>query len=822
MEVVVHGTKGGYKILYHTKEMPRSVARDVRRIDRNDGSSVGESAYSISFADYGCVFTKYLIIRDVERRAVGNVAFSVYIDSTNKLPGEAIKNLLDNLVGNYKNNYTSDGNLGIVQEDWTFVNTLINQYKKDLVREIYPEIQPQESGEAAYIYYNSDDELKKYFEAPYQVEYRPFWQVFFISMHLKNTLQDPLNALRHDPQKNITGHINLNNPSYIIKDFLVRDISGKTIELKTNGVKLTNNDTIREDDTISIKITKNYYKTIGVVGKINDTKIKQYLSADNGIVRVKKEIQLIAETKKIKLRVFEQMGQVVNDAILECKHYKDDVKKKVENDTLTFTGEELGQQWLISAEKGNMHERKQFTPSNLKGVLSIVLEEFKEVEFRVVDSDNGNMVYDFDLKINDKREQPHNNKVIFKGSEIKNTCEIIITNSDYEQYHTHYCPDTYPNPLIVRLKRIIKKDEIIDGHSKKYNINSGEHGELKDGEARYSHFIDGNDVRDSIQPKKGWLFDEFRLQDGTLVAQYSRKWYMKPLFMVVTIVITTFAVFFLLVFVDYEKSEEITNQEDIVELKDKLEKVIIYCNGNTLDKKYLSDFKDENCNRNVDTSKLKIKACKKIDSSLVLITFIESGDINKLKKFGYSSNQNEFGKTIRSIPDSITPTIRNYLRGLVIENILDLNDLVNNINKKIDQFNSNLEDGTSVVKIDKKIPENSKVDDDKKSEKIQIQQDEIKEKEFESKFWTLVEKDNNIPQMDDYVDLHQDYNISDKNRIKSFLNIIVKGNEEFLPFSRIPFRERHEMFERRDVNGLRKLYNEELTQTKNTIINENN
>jgi hypothetical protein len=175
----------------------------MRRIDGSGG--VGQSAYSIAFAERGCIFSKYVGVRDVERSRDGYVAFSVFIPNDRKLAGSDIQMLLDDLAGTYCQNYVADGNLGICREDWTFVTCLAREYESRTVSADSEEDYRQGSAKAAFAYYSSSDELQRYFDVPCQQEYKDFKQVLLI----ENGLPDLLGLLQHDPNANLTGKIKL-------------------------------------------------------------------------------------------------------------------------------------------------------------------------------------------------------------------------------------------------------------------------------------------------------------------------------------------------------------------------------------------------------------------------------------------------------------------------------------------------------------------------------------------------------------------------------------------------------------------------------------
>jgi hypothetical protein len=265
MEVIIHGTNGGYRIFYQTKNIPFSTARDVRRIDRNDGTPVRQTAYSLAFVENGCVYSKYVIVRDIERAAVGNVAFTVYVPNTQKLSGADAKAIVDELAQEYSK-YIPDGRLERVNEDWRFVDIIANKYKSRLIAN-YDEMQ---SGmqDAAFIYYTTDEELQKYFDAPYQDEYGPFKQVFFVKSDLQGKPENPLNALRHS-ENNLTRQIDLDNPKYKLL-FNQTAKGGVRIDVKANGNTCSNKDKIHQKQELEISYSKPCFHTKTARGKWNE------------------------------------------------------------------------------------------------------------------------------------------------------------------------------------------------------------------------------------------------------------------------------------------------------------------------------------------------------------------------------------------------------------------------------------------------------------------------------------------------------------------------------------------------------------------------
>ena len=196
MNIIIHGTKGGYRVFYSSPNSP-AIAGDSRSAASSE-NPVGKSAFAIAFASNGCLLTKYVIVRDLMRSmSTGNVAFSIYLPNDKKLSGADVKSLLDKLSNHYCTKYAPENNLDNVYEDWSFVEEIASSFTiEDISADNTEKIQ-QGTVDAAFVYYSSDEELQKYFNKPYQEEYSDYKQIFFVRNDLKNKPENPLNALHH-------------------------------------------------------------------------------------------------------------------------------------------------------------------------------------------------------------------------------------------------------------------------------------------------------------------------------------------------------------------------------------------------------------------------------------------------------------------------------------------------------------------------------------------------------------------------------------------------------------------------------------------------
>jgi len=102
IEFIIEGTKDGYREFYKKKPyMPTSIGIDVRRNSNPPGNPLGKTAYAFTFAHNVCAFTKYIIIWDQQRRAIGNVGFTLCFNPYRRLPGEKILALLNEMADIY-------------------------------------------------------------------------------------------------------------------------------------------------------------------------------------------------------------------------------------------------------------------------------------------------------------------------------------------------------------------------------------------------------------------------------------------------------------------------------------------------------------------------------------------------------------------------------------------------------------------------------------------------------------------------------------------------------------------------------------------------
>lgn len=476
MELIVHGTKGGYKSNFRPNITPPFSMSDVRN-GMNNEKPLGKSAYSIAFANGGCVFTKYTIVRDTLRSyATGNVAFSLFLPAKKKLSGKDVKSLLDKLMDYYIKHYVKDNSINrgettIIQEDWDTLTSFLNEYKEQNANDETIATDAQE--EPAFVYYpyvykdgqtQKETKLEDIFDAPYQDEYSQFKQVFFVESSLKDKPENPLNALRHS-EKDLTGKIDLDNPSY-------------TLSIIGNGFNVQPRNKIRKKQTLTITYEKqDFYKTPDtIIGTWNEIKLSHpnCIAVDDVSKTVTiRQIDLQPECKTIPITVKDNKGNLLNGAeiIMESNNKR---YTKTNINECTFEGDEIGQTWSISAKIENENlfsDKVSITPDKQNDALKLILKKRKIVNIEAVD-ENGQKINSFEYWIKDGKGYRRGGQHVFEGNDIEKPWNIEVRVEGYSSDTVEYCPATGKNPLLITVKKRQKSDIY------KFSFKEGKNGKI--------------------------------------------------------------------------------------------------------------------------------------------------------------------------------------------------------------------------------------------------------------------------------------------------------------------------------------------------------
>lgn len=600
MEILIQGTKGGWKLLYPTaltSEAMYRFASDARRTDSK--GNIRWQFYSIAFGGQGCVFSKYVGVRDVLRQFGGYVAFSVNIPNSKKMSGNDIKLLLDELAGRYCNDYVVNGNLGgEVHEDWTFVKAIESQYESRLRQVQFRDMVSEQSGsgEPAFIYYESDPELCKLLDSPYQDEYSPFKQVLLLERGYENSPESPLNAIRHDSQANLTGKIDFENPWY--KLVLRQDMSNSSVdvEVRSNGKKKYNDDKIYRKEKLTITYSKRYSDSLVLEGNITDANLQQFLLIDENSKRitVKRDVKLKSSTKKIMIVVSDLEGKIVEDAeVIILTQGSNPKKKPQENDGYyIFSGEELGETFNVTACKNDLSGSKAFIPNHVDNNVTLTIQKRKHIIITIRDNKSGEILRNCDIKVKDSINnceiKPLNNNTHefeFGGDNIEKDYLITVNKPGYETKTFGFCPNKeLKNYINYDLKR--KEGAVIT--QKQYRLvvdpNKGFKGNCPD----YIH----NDTEISVykpKAKKGYQFVKWEdhstqprdKYEGYYLAIFEEIWWHKHKGKVLLAAIAVILVALIVLVISLVRGKEPQppkNEETFAHVKDSIE----HC-GNDID-----------------------------------------------------------------------------------------------------------------------------------------------------------------------------------------------------------------------------------------------
>jgi hypothetical protein len=458
LKLFIQGRKDGYKVLY-PKPTPSEFfqfAGDLRP-DGNNNQLLGKSFFSLAYSPGGFIFTKQLIIQDVQRQGLGNIGFSLFISAQKKIAGEHMIQLLDELVKTYALNYCPDYYLDFVQEDWTIFEKIVTKYSSNLQVNVDDDQENHQPGaeDPAYLYYSDKLELARFFDAPVQEEYAQFKQVFFIDKSLENQSHNPLKAIRHNSNGNLTGKIDLNNLSYrLIYSTLSQ--GGIRLDVQVNGKSLFNKSKIKRNDQLEITWSKPYQETRikkGTCVEIGSTYL--LINEDSRTITIK-DIALNERMFKFQVKAQDKLSRPILDAELIAYSQINKRERTLVNNSIILREEELNENYYVFGKKGNLvSEPKALTKIGANEEITLTLLETVKLTIKPLDYRNSNYLPDAKITIVDKANSTIGHSADFRGDEVNKNWQIIIAHPEYRTKTITYCPATDTNEKVVQLEKLL-------------------------------------------------------------------------------------------------------------------------------------------------------------------------------------------------------------------------------------------------------------------------------------------------------------------------------------------------------------------------------
>jgi hypothetical protein len=655
MKLFVQGRKDGYKVLYPKPTPPEffQFAGDLRPDGSSNNLLLGKFFYTLAFASGGQIFTKQLIIQDVQRQGLGNIGFSLFISNNKKLPGIQVIELLDELVQTYITKYCPDYFLDFVQEDWSIFENIVKNYSHKLRDVVHAgENYPTGGEDPAHIYYSDNLELERYFDAPAQEEYTRFKQVFFIDKSLENRLENPLKSIRHHPNGNLTGKIDLNNQSYkLIYSTLTQ--GGVRLEVKVNGVPLMNKK-VRRNDPLEITWSKTYHDAVVKKGTCVEIGSPYLLINEDSKTITIKDIALNEKTFKFQVKAQDKFSRPILDAELFAFSSITKRKRNLVDNSIILREEELNENYFIKGIKGNLEsEAKELSKLSANQEITITLLETVRLKIRVFDSrDRNKFLGDARITVSNKSVRPTDDFIEFRGDEVTRTWQITVSHPDYKSKTLSFSPATDQKDLMVELEELpaAARGSLSERRSYQLKIDERKGKNTWKGEPLE---LTGRQLPEDLgcDAKYGYKFSGWELMGKRgdceyYQASFEELWYRKVPKVVWGILPIFIAVGAYFLLKDFWEPKPLTDREKIEkylagnEMKlDSLNSLKKICkNDSTKDSTFLSKNKD---------------LCSKLDNAIAFRRYLDNGNLDSLIKHGSSLISYPKQKEIKTKIDSL-------------------------------------------------------------------------------------------------------------------------------------------------------------------------
>jgi len=817
MKIVVHGTKLG-----HHTFTPEDVKMIDARPDSNRIAAIGQEVYSINFNESSVIFSKYKIIRDVVGdKRTGNVAFSLIIPHSKKLSGEDVLSMLDKVSNDFCNKHIENDNLDNFREDWTVVSAIKNEYERKL--NINDEELKSGIADPAFVYYDSTSTLQKYFDSPYQEEYSAYKQVFFVEKNLEGKSENPLNALRHDPNANLTGKIDLENPKYkLIYNQQTR--AGVKIEVEVNRSFRYSKSKIKRKEDLEIIWSKQFYETKVKSGKWYEIGSDFFEINDIEKTITVKEIDLLPVTFDFSFEIIDNSSPLTKAEIYYKIGYSPE--NTISDNKIRLTQEQLQNKFTVYAKNGNFKSRpREIKEQDANNIIKLILLEHKKVKFHV--KDEYGLVPNYSIQISNKENlSKDDGVVVFIGEEIDKKWQIIVSHIDYETEPFNYCPAKDKNPEYVILKKKTFSGQGQSHNRKKYYIKIEERKGKRTYKGSSINEYEYKHPQFKCDSKYGYKFERWESfenkpydnYDGYYEAIFKELWYRKipKLALVFLFIAIVGSTAFLLI-----KSDGTDSKTNIVspEISNKINS---YVEGIELNIDTLKEYKSKYCESpivtqnevkekslwqkmwsdgsNDDSNSTNVSSeipefCSKIDNAIVIRNAINLGKIDELKAKVFSESQQNFKTTIDSIDDKYKKQIGDTLNAQKVSlmNLNQVADLIQKTQKDLREKETAIQKEEEPKKNTNKDKQNEQKIKDQQKNNNQNQQNSQTQKQqssgnsLEKEFWELVHSGN--AEMKSYSNLLKKH----KNKggdIIAYLNKICRNSASFKKFKDIPEMDR--------------------------------
>jgi|694.fasta_scaffold35455_3 hypothetical protein len=666
MELIVHGTKGGYR-LFDKSKTSYTTTGDIRDYLHN---SIGESLFTLNFKNDGVSISKVTIIEDLGRGAFGFLAVTLFLPKEEKLAGKDIHELLNNSTSHYLNTYTIQRELPEnTREDWPQFDQIKNEYRSRLspITDHDQRHFEQASNAKKYLFYSNISELETIFDYPFYAEFNGPKIIFLVDRKYEGNHDCPLNVAHSDIAKGELS-INLENPEYTLKSLPI-DVQ----VFRGNQRNIYDGDKIRKQENLTIIWKKEFFddhmidKSIAEIMKDPHNPEFSLIKIGYGELTINPKYDFNPSKKSIK--IINKNKQKISFS-LQCD---EDIKNSSDN-VFDFFGEEIGRNWKVDtqtpffkANPGSIQPKYTKEP-----IIEISFEEYREYRnFDIKDVESGTEIKRFSITINGKNYSQ--NDTIQFTKDLDEECRYFVNADDYEGKDGKFKPKDKSEFPAICLKKAAKVNAPSSLGQGQVSTPSRSQGKLS------------IDVKEIGNPtRKGPSDLEF--------LKPNRKTLLAVLALAIVIAVVGY-----LVFSYFNESKNVgqTTHLDYNNISD-------YCKGDTLDITELENYQQNNCKPldeggEADQSRDK-ELCVTVEEAIKFREALNSGDFDYLDD---TLRTKDYPK-LRGVLDKIKKY--DSLRTKVIELMKDSTKIVSKmtISQVVDNLETHLEITTlNEAKVDK-------------------------------------------------------------------------------------------------------------------------
>jgi hypothetical protein len=399
MEIVIEGTHKG-----HRRLSPGQATFIDANADNNHDAAIGQYAYLIAYRVDDYIIGKYRVVEDGRGR-VGFLAYLLYFSYKECLQGLKVLDLFERIEQYFATNLVNN-DLVVINNDWGYLEKLQEEYSQYLSPNPYNYSKIKRNAKFSFSYYDHTQALVDIFDNLFQPKFSEYKGVYLVDRLLKNSIENPLNALGHDSEADLTSLFRVDIKKYKFKNNSNPSRSLLKLSVLVNNKPIGLDGTITDKDFLAIEFSLPNHQSQVFSGFLESMELNQILRINEDLKElcIEENIGLKPLSRVVRIVCIDENNNSHENLRIKCYNKKNgNYKKQVNTYAFEITGQELNETWVFEVPEDKYFDKSSTSWSNGDGdSVKIELQPKKKIHFEIIDTKSNKPVNDCEIFVNDQ------------------------------------------------------------------------------------------------------------------------------------------------------------------------------------------------------------------------------------------------------------------------------------------------------------------------------------------------------------------------------------------------------------------------------------